>query len=100
MVDDDVCVALARKGIRCLFRFVAQSESKEADNHVIRADNCFITADADALARGGLSRDGKIAVFDFQACGETDMPRHFEKDNPGPFALYCPTQGPLLSRIF
>ena len=83
MVEDDVLVVTAPDGVRTVGEIaarieVAQAETHIADDHVIGVDHDRAAGDADAAARGGLPRNGEVAVPDAQVARQVDRAGHVE----------------------
>src|SRR5688572_18811641 len=83
MIDDDVAVTRTCDGIAFMSAFVAQAESQESHNDVVRVDDEGLIAEAYTVARRGLTGDCHVALPNDQGPGECDGAGYFEYDRAG-----------------
>ena len=84
MVDDDVLLVASPHGVVFGLVLVAHAAADEADDDVVGLHHERVVLQADAVAGGGLSGDGDVAVLYLKCLFQLDDARDVEYDDAGP----------------
>ena len=81
VVEDQVLVVAAPDGVVLILGDIAHAETHVADDDVVGLHLHGVVAQADAVARGGLSGDGQVVVLDLERLRQADRAADVEDDN-------------------